>query len=153
METIVQLMSRVRNAFAVSRIMLPGTVIFVQPLPADFIEIIHVDIDVVIAVTVIAAVVVVVIIVVMVMIIVVIVPVDITENGVGRCDAEAKAQAFYQAIGKLLARRRGQINRRIAGAWPGAVNRVGVVRWDVNHLRIGGFYLDYRWAGCRCDSC
>lgn len=69
--------------------MLPCVVITVQVLPADSVEIIHVDIDVVITVAVITAVIVPVIIVMMV-IPVVVIPVNIAENGVGCSDPEAK---------------------------------------------------------------
>ena len=88
-EAVSQLVIRVRHAFTIGRIVLPGVVITVQVLPADSVEIIHVDIDVVITVAVITAVIVPVIIVMMV-IPVVVIPVNIAENGVGCSDPEAK---------------------------------------------------------------
>ena len=79
-----------RGLLIISTILLMvAGVVMLLVLPADSVEIIHVDIDVVITVAVITAVIVPVIIVMMV-IPVVVIPVNIAENGVGCSDPEAK---------------------------------------------------------------
>ncbi len=88
MESRVELIRGVGHTFPISRVMLPGTVGVRQPLPADFIEVLNVNIDVVITVAVIAAVIPVIV---MVMIpVIVIIPVNAAENGIGCGDTQTE---------------------------------------------------------------
>ena len=130
----------VGHAVAVGRIMLPDLVIIGTVLAGDLIEVINININV-IAVMRITAVAIVIMI---VMMIVVIVPVDITEQRIGGGYAEAIAKASDKTIGKLLAGRRGQIHRRIAGVWPRAVDGGRVVGGYINHLWIGWLNFNHR---------
>ncbi len=105
------------------------------------------------------AVIVVVMVMIVIVVVIVIIPVDVAEQGIGGGDAQAIAKAFDEAVCKLLAGRRGQIDRRVGRVWPTAVDRGGVVVRDVNHLWIGRSNFDYRWGWrgriaalhrCRC---
>ena len=133
--------------------MLPDAGIVGQMLTRDPVVIIDVNIDV-IAIMDIAAVMVIVIVmmvvVIVVMMMIVMIPVDTAEQGVGCCHTQAVAEAFDEAVGKLLSRRRWQIDGRICGIRPGAVDRGRVVGGNIYHLRIGGFDFD-DCRRCRMD--
>lgn len=88
-KTIAELAGRVGYPLPIGRIILPATAGVRQVLPADFVEVINVNIDIVITVAVIAAVMIPVIIVMMV--IPVVIPVDIAEEGIGGRHAQAEA--------------------------------------------------------------
>lgn len=114
---------RIGNIAAVGRIMLPAGVVSRQVLPGNMVEIIDVDVDVIAVVRVAAVMIIIVMVIVIVMVVmIVIIPVDAAEQSVGCGDAEAIAKPLDEAVGKLLPRRRRQLDRRIGGVRPGAVN-------------------------------
>ena len=134
--------------------MLPDAAIVGQMLASDAVVIINVNINVIaimnitpamiiMVVMMVVIVIVMMVVIVVVMMMMVMIPVDAAEQRVGRCHAQAVAEAFDEAVGKLLSRRRRQIDGRIRGIRPGTVDRGRVIGGNIYHLRIGRFDFDY----------
>ena len=112
------------------------------------VEIVNINIDVIsvvlVAITAVRAVMVMIVI---IMVMVVVIPVDVTEQCIRRRNAQAIAETFDEAIGKLLARRGRQIDRGVGGIRPTAVNNGWIVVRHIYHLWIGRLNFDNRRGG------